>query len=101
MLNKVYNPAKLRAQAEEELKALTKKQNKKKAVDVDAVVVADDGTKETISQKELYRRKLAAARKADAEKYGEEDPETAAKLAAARRADAEKYGEEYHEDGDN
>lgn len=101
VLNKVYNPAKLRAQAEEELKALTKKQNKKKAVDVDAVVVADDGTKETISQKELYRRKLAAARKADAEKYGEEDPETAAKLAAARKADAEKYGEEYHEDGDN
>ena len=27
---------------------------------------------ETLSQKEINRRKLAAARKADAEKYGEE-----------------------------
>lgn len=71
VLNKIYNPAKLREQAEVELKAMTKKSGK--VVNVEPVkVVKEDGTEETVSQKELYRRKLAAARKADAEKYGEE-----------------------------
>ena len=69
LLNKLYNPAKLREQVEAELKA----KNKAKIVNVDAVkVVNADGKEETLTQKELNRRKLAAARKADAEKYGEE-----------------------------
>ena len=75
-LNKLYNPAKLREQAEAEWKAQygnTSKSKKEKSVDVEAVKVVDeDGNEETISQKELNRRKLAAARKAQAEKYGEE-----------------------------
>lgn len=74
-LNKLYNPAKLREQAEAEWKAQygSSKSKKEKSVDVEAVKVVDeDGNEETISQKELNRRKLAAARKAQAEKYGEE-----------------------------
>ena len=75
VLNKLYNPVKLREQAEAEWKAQygTSKKKEKKSVDVEAVKVTDeDGNEETISQKELNRRKLAAARKAQAEKYGEE-----------------------------
>ena len=69
LLNKLYNPAKLREQVEAELNA----KSKAKTVNVDAVkVVNEDGTEETLTQKEINRRKLAAARKADAEKYGEE-----------------------------
>ena len=69
LLNKLYNPAKLREQVEAELNA----KNKAKTVNVDAIkVVNADGKEETLTQKELNRRKLAAARKADAEKYGEE-----------------------------
>lgn len=67
VLNKLYNPAKLREQAEAELNV------KNKVVNLDAVkVVNEDGKEETLTQKEINRRKLAAARKADAEKYGEE-----------------------------
>lgn len=69
VLNKLYNPVKLREQAEAELNV----KSKNKVVNVDAVkVVNDNGTEETLTQKEINRRKLAAARKADAEKYGEE-----------------------------
>lgn len=75
-LNKLYNPLKLREQAEAEWKAqygTSSKKKEKKSLDVEAVKVVDeDGNEETISQKELNRRKLAAARKAQAEKYGEE-----------------------------
>ena len=66
VLNKLYNPAKLREQAEAELNS------KHKVVNVDAVKVVKDDEEETLTQKEINRRKLAAARKADAEKYGEE-----------------------------
>ncbi len=69
VLNKLYNPVKLREQAEAELNV----KSKNKVVNVDAVkVVNNDGAEETLTQKEINRRKLAAARKADAEKYGEE-----------------------------
>ena len=72
-LNKLYNPIKLREQAEAEWKAQYKTSKKEKSVDVEAVKVTDEnGNEETLSQKELNRRKLAAARKAQAEKYGEE-----------------------------
>ncbi len=67
ILNKIYDPAKLKEQAEAEFAA------KNKTVNVEAVKVIDEnGNEETLSQKEINRRKLAAARKADAEKYGEE-----------------------------
>ena len=75
VLNKLYNPAKLREQAEAEWRAQygNSKKKDKKSVDVEAVKVTDeDGNEETVSQKEINRRKLAAARKAQAEKYGEE-----------------------------
>lgn len=72
-LNKLYNPIKLREQAEAEWKAQFQTSKKEKSVDVEAVKVVDEnGNEETVSQKELNRRKLAAARKAQAEKYGEE-----------------------------
>lgn len=67
VLNKIYDPIKLREQAQAEFAA------KNKTVNVEAVKVVDEnGKEETLSQKEINRRKLAAARKADAEKYGEE-----------------------------
>lgn len=75
VLNKLYNPAKLREQAEAEWNAKhpQKKSKREKSVDVDAVRVTDeDGNEETLTQKELNRRKLAEARKRQAEKYGEE-----------------------------
>ena len=73
-LNKLYNPIKLREQAEAEWKAQYGTSKKKeKSVEVEAVKVVDEnGNEETLSQKEINRRKLAAARKAQAEKYGEE-----------------------------
>lgn len=80
LLNKLYDPVKLREQALADFKEANKKAARsRKTVEVEAVkVVNADGTEETISQKELTRRRLAEARKAQ----------------------AEKYGEEYHEDGD-
>ncbi len=73
VMQKFYSPEKLKVKAEETLK------NRKQQVTTTAVVTdADTGeekvvtTTETLSQKEINRRKLAAARKADAEKYGEE-----------------------------
>lgn len=81
LLNKLYDPVKLRQEAEAEIKALEKASKKKsKPTQETVTIVNEDGSKEVLSQKELNRRKLAEA----------------------RRADAEKYGEEYHEDsGDN
>ncbi|MBR4305757.1 MAG: membrane protein insertase YidC [Ruminiclostridium sp.] len=75
LLQIFYNPAMLREKAAEQYKSSHKKQE----VTTTAVVTdADTGKEkvvtktETLSQKEINRRKLAAARKADAEKYGEE-----------------------------
>ena len=74
LLNKVYSPAKLRAQAEAEYNERMKnaaKEEKRKRQAEDLSEVSDyEGEK--LTQKEINRRKLAAARKADAEKYGEE-----------------------------
>lgn len=68
LLNKLYDPAKLKEQALAEFEA-----KHEKTVNVEAVkVINEDGKEETLSQKEINRRRLAAARKADAEKYGEE-----------------------------
>ncbi len=76
LLQIFYSPQKIREKAEIEFKAKHAKSNK---VTTTAVVTdAETGEEkkiikeETLSQKEINRRKLAAARKADAEKYGEE-----------------------------
>jgi len=68
VLNKLYNPAALRE------KALAEYELKNKVVTVEAVKekVIDEETGEVLTQKEINRRKLAEARKADALKYGEE-----------------------------
>ena len=74
LLNKLYSPAKLRAEAEAEynermkLEAKEEKRRRQQA-DLDAVA---EYKGEKLTQKEINRRKLAEARKADAEKYGEE-----------------------------
>lgn len=68
ILNKLYNPLKLKEQA------LAEYELKNKIVSVEAVKekVIDEETGEVLTQKEINRRKLAEARKADALKYGEE-----------------------------
>ena len=74
LLNKLYNPAKLRAEAEAEYNERMKqeaKAEKKKRQEADLEAVAEYKG-EKLTQKEINRRKLAEARKADAEKYGEE-----------------------------
>lgn len=74
LLNKFFSPAKLREEAEaeynERMKAAAKEEKRKRqAQDLDAVA---EYKGEKLTQKEINRRKLAEARKADAEKYGEE-----------------------------
>ena len=70
----VYSPAKLRAQAEaeynERMKNAAKEEKRKRQTEDLNAVSEYEGEK--LTQKEINRRKLAAARKADAEKYGEE-----------------------------
>lgn len=76
LLNKMYNPEKLREQAEKEYK----EQNKNKKIEATATVSEPDPTDKfaydengnRLSQKEINRRRLAEARRQDAEKYGEE-----------------------------
>ena len=76
LLQKFYNPAKIREKVEAEYKANRKKQQE--VVTTTVVTDAETGKEtvvkktETLSQKEINRRKLAEARKADALKYGEE-----------------------------
>ncbi len=74
LLNKLYSPAKLRAQAEaeynERMKAAAKEAKQRRETEDENALAEYDGEK--LTQKEINRRKLAAARKADAEKYGEE-----------------------------
>ncbi len=74
VLNKLYSPEKLKAEAEAEYAA------KMKTINVTATRVRNTDNDnslheyngEQLSQKEINRRKLAEARKADALKYGEE-----------------------------
>lgn len=74
VLNKLYNPQKLRAQAEAEYN------ERMKRIEIEAKKVRNSDNDETISeymgekltQKEINRRKLAEARRQDAIKYGEE-----------------------------
>ena len=74
VLNKLYSPEKLRAQAEaeyaEKMKRVSVEASRVRDTDNDNRVVEVNGEK--ISQKELNRRRLAEARRQDAIKYGEE-----------------------------
>lgn len=73
-LNKLYSPEKLRAQAEaeyaERMKVVSTKAAAVRDSDNDDSVAEYKGEK--LTQKEINRRKLAEARRADAIKYGEE-----------------------------
>ena len=71
VLNKFYNPKRLReeAKAEMEAKRKSKKTTIKEEIKIDGETVVKE---KQVSQKEWNRQRLAAARKADAEKYGEE-----------------------------
>lgn len=74
ILNKLYSPAKLRAEAEAEYNErmkLAAKEEKRKRQESDENAVSEYKG-EKLTQKEINRRKLAEARKADALKYGEE-----------------------------
>ncbi len=74
VLNKLYSPDKLKAQAEAEY-ALRMKQveiEAKKVLDTDKDDSVHEYDGEQLSQKEINRRKLAEARRQDALKYGEE-----------------------------
>lgn len=72
VLNKLYSPEKLRAEAESEYNARMKQVNvsASKVTDADNTTVEYNGEK--LTQKEINRRKLAEARRQDAIKYGEE-----------------------------
>ena len=74
VLNKIYNPRELREQAMKEMEERRKKKKKKV---VKKIVTKDaDGNEvvkeKELTQKEIDRQRLAAARKRDAEKYGDE-----------------------------
>ena len=74
ILNKLYNPVKLRAQAEaeynERMKVIETQAKKVRDTDRDESISEYNGEK--LTQKEINRRKLAEARRQDALKYGEE-----------------------------
>lgn len=73
LLNTVFSPEKMRAQAEAEYKENMKKmetQQRRRNTDHDNTVSEYKGEK--LTQKEINRRKLAEARRQDAIKYGEE-----------------------------
>lgn len=74
ILNKLYSPEKLRAQAEaeyaEKMKQINVNASRVRDTDKDNTISEYNG--EQLTQKEINRRKLAEARKADALKYGEE-----------------------------
>ena len=74
ILSKLYNPAKLRAQAEaeynERMKVIDAQAKRVRDTDRDDTLMEYNGEK--LTQKEINRRKLAEARRQDAIKYGEE-----------------------------
>lgn len=73
ILNKFYNPKEMAAKAKAELE---ERKERERLERIEAKKLAKEQGEEVqekvLSQKELNRQKLAAARKRDAEKYGEE-----------------------------
>lgn len=77
ILNKIYDPRavaeKIKLEMEEEKeKERKEKAEAKKRVKEKGENITEEELEKSLSQKEINRRKLAAARKRDAEKYGEE-----------------------------
>lgn len=73
ILNKFYNPKEL---AEKAKKEYEERREKERLERIEAKKIAkergEDAQEKALTQKEINRRKLAEARKRDAEKYGEE-----------------------------
>lgn len=73
MLNKIYNPVEMAEKAKQAMEERRKKlAEERKAAKKLAKEKNSDAAQKALSQKEINRQKLAAARKRDAEKYGEE-----------------------------
>lgn len=78
ILNKIYNPKevaekiKLQMEEEKEAERLEKAEAKKRLKALGKDAISEEEAQKALSQKELNRRRLAEARKRDAEKYGEE-----------------------------
>ena len=73
ILNKIYDPVEMVKKAKEEA-AARKEQERKEKIEAKKRMKQGDATaaEKALTQKEINRMKLAAARKRDAEKYGEE-----------------------------
>lgn len=72
LLNKYMNPRELAAKAREEYEAKRERERKEKIEAKKRARENGEDLDKAMSQKEINRIKLAAARKRDAEKYGEE-----------------------------
>lgn len=104
-LNKMYSPSRYKAEYEqkmqevEEQKRLEREKRRKKKLERGEELAEEDMTEEEVKQLKKARREQ---RKEDPNRNPEEEYMTSKeqarrRLAEARRRDAEKYGEEYHE----
>lgn len=105
ILNKMYSPSRYKAEYEqkmqevEEQKRLEREKRRKKKLERGEELAEEDMTEEELKQLKKARREQ---RKEDPNRKPEEEYMTSKeqarrRLAEARRRDAEKYGEEYHE----
>lgn len=105
ILNKMYSPSRYKAEYEqkmqevEEQKRLEREKRRKKKLERGEELAEEDMTEEELKQLKKARREQ---RKEDPNRNPEEEYMTSReqarrRLAEARRRDAEKYGEEYHE----
>ncbi len=105
ILNKMYSPSRYKAEYEqkmqevEEQKRLEREKRRKKKLERGEELAEEDMTEEEVKQLKKARREQ---RKEDPNRNPEEEYMTSKeqarrRLAEARRRDAEKYGEEYHE----
>ena len=105
ILNKMYSPSRYKAEYEqkmqevEEQKRLEREKRRKKKLERGEELAEEDMTEEELKQ---LKKALREQRKEDPNRNPEEEYMTSKeqarrRLAEARRRDAEKYGEEYHE----
>ncbi len=71
LLNRFYNPAEIAAKYEEEERERKERERQEKIEAKRLLKETEGSAAAALSQKEINRQKLAAARKRDAEKYGE------------------------------
>lgn len=71
LLNKFYNPAEIAAQYEEEERQRKERERQEKIEAKKLLKETEGNAAAALSQKEINRQKLAAARKKQAEKYGD------------------------------